>query len=143
MPHLSRLAYASDSGDYVEPWIEKDALAGVVYDVTAPYDVRLMVTKGYASLSFLHEAAQAFEEHEKDVYVYFFGDHDPSGVDIARTTEERFRQFAPGTMIFFQKVAIYGVAARRVVASDPADEEDRHARSRVPWRQRGARCATA
>ena len=34
---------------YVEVWIEKDALAGVVNEVTSRWDVPLMVTKGYAS----------------------------------------------------------------------------------------------
>ena len=43
---------------YVEVWLEKDALAGVVMPVTAAYDVPLMVARGYASLSFLHTAAE-------------------------------------------------------------------------------------
>src|SRR5262249_40298860 len=43
---------------YVEIWLEKDALAGVVYPVTSMYDVPLMVARGYASLSFLHTAAE-------------------------------------------------------------------------------------
>src|SRR5262249_13219811 len=41
---------------YVEIWLEKDALAGVIYPVTALNDVPLMVARGYASLSFLHTA---------------------------------------------------------------------------------------
>jgi len=39
-------------------WLEKDALAGVIYPVTDLYDVPLMVARGYASLSFLHGAAE-------------------------------------------------------------------------------------
>src|SRR5262245_25395587 len=39
---------------YVEIWIEKDALAGVLYPVTSMNDVPLMVARGYASLSFLY-----------------------------------------------------------------------------------------
>ena len=34
---------------YVEVWCEKDALAGVLIEETVPYDVPLMVAKGYAS----------------------------------------------------------------------------------------------
>jgi len=67
---------------YVEVWIEKDALAGVVYDVTERWDIPLMVTRGYASLSYLYEAAKAYERVEKPVYIYYMGDYDPSGVDI-------------------------------------------------------------
>ena len=42
---------------YVEVWCEKDALAGVLLEETEPYDVPLMVAKGYSSISFLHSAA--------------------------------------------------------------------------------------
>ena len=38
----------ADADCYVEVWIEKDALAGVVYPVTAAFDVPLMVARGYA-----------------------------------------------------------------------------------------------
>jgi hypothetical protein len=44
---------------YVEVWLEKEALAGVLVDITSEYDVPLMVTRGYPSVSFLHEAAEA------------------------------------------------------------------------------------
>ena len=47
------------AGQRVEVWLEKDALAGVVDEVTYGFDVPLMVTRGYASLSFLHAAAEA------------------------------------------------------------------------------------
>ena len=46
---------------YVEIWLEKDALSGVVYPVTSLYDAPLMVARGYASLSFLHGAADYIE----------------------------------------------------------------------------------
>jgi hypothetical protein len=46
-----------DADAYVEVWLEKDALSGVVLPVTSMYDVPLMVARGYASLSFLHSAA--------------------------------------------------------------------------------------
>jgi hypothetical protein len=48
----------AEAKSYVEIWLEKDALAGVVLPITALYDVRLMVARGYASLSFLHSAAE-------------------------------------------------------------------------------------
>ncbi len=67
---------------YVEIWLEKEALAGVLYPVTSQWDVPLMVTKGYASLSFLYEAAQAISAQGKPAYLYYLGDYDPSGLDI-------------------------------------------------------------
>lgn len=78
---------------YVEVWMEKDALTGVLLEVTATWDVPLMVTRGYPSLSFLYTAAETIAEQEKPVYLYYFGDHDPSGVDIPRKVEADLRKF--------------------------------------------------
>ncbi len=51
---LYRKSLWADADCHVEVWLEKDALAGVVYPVTATYDVPLMVARGYSSLSFLY-----------------------------------------------------------------------------------------
>jgi len=51
-----RKALWDDAGEYVEIWLEKDALSGVLWPITSKYDVPLMVSRGYASLSFLHSA---------------------------------------------------------------------------------------
>jgi hypothetical protein len=91
---------------YVEVWLEKDALAGVLYDVTSEWDVPLMVTRGYPSISYLHEAAEAIKAVNKPVYLYYFGDHDPSGLDIPRNVENRLNQFAPDAEIHFERVAV-------------------------------------
>jgi len=91
---------------YVEIWLEKDALAGVLYKVTSAWDVPLMVTRGFASLSFLYSAACEIREKGKPTYLYYFGDHDPSGLDIPRTIEARLREFAPEAEIYFERVAV-------------------------------------
>lgn len=95
-----------DQDAYVEIWLEKEALAGVLYKETEIWDVPLMVTRGYPSLSFLHGAAEAIEYEDKPVYLYYFGDHDPSGVDIPRKVEADLREFAPDTEIHFECVAV-------------------------------------
>ncbi len=91
---------------YVEVWLEKDALAGVLYEVTEEWDVPLMVTRGYPSLSYLHEAAEMIAYEDKPAYLYYFGDHDPSGLDIPRNVETRLREFAPGAEIHFKRVVV-------------------------------------
>lgn len=101
-----RRAIWRDLPAYVEVWCEKDALAGVLYEETATYDVPLMVSKGYASLTYLHEAAQAIIAQQKPTFLYQFGDHDPAGVDIPRNIEARLRQFAPDAEIHFERVAV-------------------------------------
>ncbi len=42
----------------VEIWIEKSALPGVIYPVTAEYDVPLMPTGGFTSETFAYETVQ-------------------------------------------------------------------------------------
>ena len=87
---------------YVEVWLEKDALSGVFYDVTSEFDVPLMPCRGYPSLSFVRSAAETmvhnlearlFNHNEPRITIYYFGDFDPSGVDISRSTEARLREF--------------------------------------------------
>jgi hypothetical protein len=91
---------------YVEVWLEKDALAGVLFDVTAEWDVPLMVTRGYPSLSYLYSAADALSQQSKPCYLYYLGDHDPSGLDIPRRVEKDLRAFAPGVELHFERVAV-------------------------------------
>ncbi len=79
---------------YVEIWCEKDAMAGVLYEVTEKYDVPLMISRGYASLSFLHSASQAIDRvnsEGKHAYLYHYGDYDPSGENIPRVIAETLR----------------------------------------------------
>jgi hypothetical protein len=91
---------------YVEVWCEKDALAGVLMEETEVYDVPLMVSRGYSSLSFLHSAAMAIKAKRKPSYIYHFGDLDPSGVDAARDIEAKLRRYAPNAEIHFDRPAV-------------------------------------
>lgn len=101
-----RRALWDDQDAYVEIWLEKDALSGVLYDVTAEFDVPLMVTRGYPSISYLYEAAEAIAETEKPAHLYYFGDYDPSGCDITRAVESGIREFAPEAEIHFERVSV-------------------------------------
>lgn len=108
----SRNAYRrnlwADLDVYVEIWTEKDAIAGVLLDAADPYGVKVLPLRGFASLSMLYSAAVTFREmarHDKEVYVYFFGDHDPSGrlIDPSalRSLEDDF-----GVSVNFDRVAL-------------------------------------
>ncbi|UCC31056.1 MAG: hypothetical protein JSU86_02030 [Phycisphaerales bacterium] len=103
---LYRRALWRNQPVYVELWLEKDALAGVLADVTYPWDVPLMVSRGYASITYLYSAAEAIRDQGKPCYLYHFGDYDPSGQNIAVNIERRLREFAPDAEIHFEKVAV-------------------------------------
>ena len=96
----------ADADSYVEIWLEKDALAGVVYPVTSMYDVPLMVARGYASLSFLHSAAEYINDLDVPTYIYHLGDFDPSGVNAGEKIEETLRELAPDAEIIFERIAV-------------------------------------
>ena len=120
----------------VEIWVEKDALAGVIYEVTSEYDVPLMVTRGYSSLTFAYSAARAIRSEYKPTYLYYFGDHDPSGVDIDRVLGGYLEEFGATELVFdelggqqphaiFERVAVldwqiaaWGLPSRPTKASD-------------------------
>ena len=96
----------ADADCYVEIWLEKDALSGVIYPVTSMYDVPLMVARGYASLSFLHTAAEYIDSLDVPAYIYHLGDFDPSGVNAGEKIEETLRELAPDADIYFERIAV-------------------------------------
>ena len=101
-----RKALWTEVDSYVEIWLEKDALSGVVYPVTNEFDVPLMVARGYASLSFLHSAAEQINTLDVPVYIYHLGDFDPSGVNAGEKIEETLRELAPNADIIFERLAV-------------------------------------
>lgn len=113
-----------DQNAHVEVWLEKDALAGVVVDVTSAYDVPLYVTKGYPSLTYLHDQAEALSYVTKPIFIYHFGDYDASGQDAARTVREGLAKF--GAKFTFVQAAVtpaqifgMGLQTRPSKKSDP------------------------
>lgn len=90
----------------VEIWCEKDALSGVILPITDEYDVGLYIARGFASLSYLHAAAEEIAGADKPTIIYHLGDHDPSGVMAAAKIEETLRDLAPEADIYFERLAV-------------------------------------
>lgn len=99
-----RQALWRDIDAHVEIWCEKDALAGVMVSETFRYDVPLLCARGYSSETFAYEAAEEMRATDKPGYVYYFGDFDPSGWDMAENLEKKLRGFNPD--IVFERVAV-------------------------------------
>lgn len=74
-----------------EIWTEKDAMVSIILSVANPLGVKVFSTRGYASIaSMANTAAPNVCEQlnqGKSVYIYYFGDHDPSGKDIDRSVK--------------------------------------------------------
>jgi hypothetical protein len=103
---MYRKSLWADAESYVEVWLEKDALSGTIFPVTERNDVPLMVSRGYASLTFLHSSAEHIKTVGVPTYLYHLGDFDPSGVNAAQKIESTLREMAPGAEIHFQRIAV-------------------------------------
>lgn len=113
---------------YVEVWIEKDALSGVAFPVTQRYDVPLMVSRGFASWSFIHGTAETIRQQHRDgkrSVIYYLGDYDPSGSCIDRSIERSLRELTNDIDFGFERIAVtktqiavYGLPTRPTKKSD-------------------------
>jgi len=99
-----RRALWQNQNDYVEIWCEKDAIAGMLHDVTEPWDVPLYVVRGFASETYINMAAEQIKKQNKPAYIYYFGDWDKSGVNISKDIEKKLRGF--GARFNFERAAV-------------------------------------
>lgn len=95
-----RLRRQDDQPNYLEVWVEKDALSGVLKRVTEKYHIPIMVNRGYSSVSAMFDAFMRFVHggayKERPVKILYLGDYDPSGLDMLRDIQERIEEFQFG-----------------------------------------------
>jgi hypothetical protein len=104
---LYRKDYWATSDVNVEVWLEKDALKGVLIPtVVNECGLGLHVTRGFASITYLQEAAEDIEMDERPTYVYVLTDFDPSGVSIAEKVEEELTERTPFSDITVERLAV-------------------------------------
>ena len=75
--------------------LEKDALSRLVSREANRFSVRTFPTRGYPSFSFVQEMSRYITNQlgGKPTVVLYFGDFDPSGVDIERDLSERLERY--------------------------------------------------
>lgn len=91
--------------EYVEIWVEKDAMAGVLYQVTYEFGVPLYVARGYSSDSFIWKSAQEIKERGKPTTIYQFGDFDFDGIAAANSIPQKLWK-EHGIRVNFERVAV-------------------------------------
>ena len=102
-----RKDYWQESNVRVEVWLEKDALAGVLYPtVVERHGLNLYVTRGFASVSYLHNAAEHIKVDGRPTFVYLLSDFDPSGLQIAETVGRELVDRAYPTEVEVERVAV-------------------------------------
>lgn len=133
--------YAIDKWDaqsnYVEVWVEKEALENVLMKACRPLDVRFFACKGYTSQSAMWEASQRLitqASEGKEVHIIHLGDHDPSGIDMSRDIFERLHLFVNHTQmngrVNVHRIALnMGQVTEYNLPPDPAKVTDSRFRS--------------
>jgi len=111
---------------YVEVWIEKDALIGVVENAVKDLDVSCFSCRGYGSATAYWQAAQRIKSHTdtgQAAIILHFGDHDPSGKDMTRDLESRLNRYGAGVRI--DRIALnMGQIMSYNLPPQPAKEKD-------------------
>ena len=121
---------------YDEVWCEKEALAGVIMDATDPYDVPLMVAKGFSSHSFLYSTAENIRAQGKPAYIYLLGDHDPYGQDALKHTRDRLTEYVGDEVpVHFEVLGVTPEQIERWHLPDrpPKEANSRAKKFRCPW----------
>lgn len=92
--------------NYVEVWVEKDALVDIVGQACQPIDTPYFSCRDYTSQSEMWTAARRFlrQNQREGRYIIHLGDHDPSGIDMTRDIQERLEMF--GADVFVKRVAL-------------------------------------
>lgn len=92
--------------NYVEVWVEKDALVDIIGQACSPLDTPYFSCRGYTSQSEMWAAAQRFirQKNREGRYIIHLGDHDPSGIDMTRDIQERLEMF--GADVYVKRVAL-------------------------------------
>jgi hypothetical protein len=109
---------------YVEVWVEKEALAGVVEHAAEPLEVPYFSCRGYVSQSEMFSAAQRFISVRKPCVVIHLGDHDPSGIDMTRDIIDRMNVFEAYDVTVERIALNYDQIERYNPPPNPAKETD-------------------
>lgn len=82
--------------NYVEVWVEKDALSQVVKRACEKWQIPVMVNRGYGSSSAMYSTCMRIhrvirQAPTDSVNILYLGDHDPSGLDMIRDVTDRLK----------------------------------------------------
>lgn len=109
----ARQSYREDKWEfqpkYIEVWVEKEALAGVVQQACAEYEVPSFSCRGYVSQSEMWAAAKRMARRiadDKQPVILHLGDHDPSGIDMTRDIMDRLWTFGVGMHTEVKRIAL-------------------------------------
>ena len=94
---------------FIEVWIEKDALSSIFSKVTIQYCVSTVVCRGFSSVTFLNGfkgRVQYYQSIGKQPVMLYFGDFDPSGLEMLPAMEITLVEEMGANDIKFKRIAL-------------------------------------
>ncbi len=84
-----------DQPQYVEVWVEKDALATLFSSIADGYRVVTYPSRGYSSFTKVYEAInKRFSLYrDRPITILHFADHDPSGLNMTEDIQSRLYRY--------------------------------------------------
>jgi len=113
---------------YVEVCCEKDAVSNIIEPVCRQWDVLFLANRGYSSQTAMYDASKRLlraDREQKLCIVLYFGDHDPSGLDMTRDVQDRLAIF--GARVEVHRVAL---SMAQVEKYDPPENPAKQTDSR-------------
>lgn len=136
-----RLDRQKGQKNYLELWVEKDALSGVLKPITSYYHINLMVNRGFSSTTAMHDAYERIDEQEslgKTSTILYLGDHDPSGLFMIQDIKSRLNEFGVNPEIkaiglTIEQVKKYNPPSNTAKERDPRAKDYIKKFGRVSW----------
>jgi len=128
-----RLDRMEGQPNYIEVWVEKDALSGILSKITREYHVSLMVNRGFSSTTAMHEAFTRFAaqiEEGQNCVILYIGDFDPSGLCMSEDIQTRLKGFGLNNIevrriaLNIDQVQEYGLPENKLKKDDKGEPTD-------------------
>lgn len=110
--------------NYIEVWCEKDAVSNILEPVCSQYDVLFMANRGYSSQTAMYNGYQRFyfaDTEGKNIHLFYFGDHDPSGIDMVEDIQNRLGLFLYGQGDAFNQITRVALNMDQILQYSPPE----------------------
>lgn len=100
---------------YVEVWVEKDALVPIFKQAADPYCVKALACRGFGSdtnIKKYHNRIACEQMKGKRPVLLYFGDLDPSGMEMLDDVERRLTNKLEVTGVTFKRIGLNPVQVR-------------------------------
>ena len=100
--------YTVTQPNFIQVWLEKDALSDTIVATTRPLGVDLVCARGFSSCSKSKEIAEELETViDKPITIFYLGDHDPSGHCIEQAMARKVREYSDDVDFTIKRLAIH------------------------------------